>query len=125
MPTAAELDRAEKVHPGRAKVLLDAYVAAGHEYLRLQVEASSEGRSDRAKLWTYRFASVWCGMVLGVSSLGVIAFAVAHNASLAPLAAALTPVAGIAGVFVWGYAPVRPKGDGGSAGVARRPARPS
>ncbi len=112
MPTGAELERAEKAYPGSAKRLLDTYVAAGQAYLQLQVREFEKAESDAAKLWTYRWANIVCGMDLGVSSLGVIAFAVAREASLAPLAAALTPVAGIAGVFVWGYAPVRPKADG-------------
>ena len=53
----------------------------------------------------YRMVSVAAGVFLGTAALGVAAFAVYEHEAVGPLAWVLGPVAGLAGVFVYGYRP--------------------
>ena len=108
MPSAAELKRAEEVHPGSAKTLLDAYLASLSKYedrldkaIAMQDEAQQHAQS-------YRLVSVSAGVFLGTAALGETAYAVHQNMEVGPLGWVLGSVAGLAGVFAYGRRPSLP-----------------
>ena len=70
LPTADALARLDKVHPGTAARLIDAHIGALQTFNQIQRDAAAGRLSDDAKTWTYRYASVFSGMVLGILSLG-------------------------------------------------------
>ena len=103
LPTAAELKRAEDASPGGAARLLDLYCIACQSYERRTDEMYTEHRRHTSHLRQYRYFSVLSGMTLAIGSLGLCAYGVESKANLLPLAAALGPVAGLAGIYIWGY----------------------
>jgi len=54
---------------------------------------------------------VLAGLVLGLAALGDAAYAMHSQVNVGPLGWGLGPVAGLAGVFVWGYGPTRATPD--------------
>lgn len=104
-PTSAELKRAEDAAPGGAKQLFDLYCIALQSYERRMDEIYAESRRNSRHLRLYRYFSVLSGMLLAIASLALCAFGIERQADLLPLAGVLGPVAGLAGVFIWGYRP--------------------
>lgn len=105
LPTSAEMKRSEDAAPGGAKQLFDLYCISLQNYERRMDEASMESRRDARHLRLYRYFSVLSGMLLAISSLGLCAFGIERKADLLLVAGVLGPVAGLAGVFIWGYRP--------------------
>ena len=59
----------------------------------------------------YRYFSVASGCLLALASLGICGFAVHQSVDITPLAFVLGPLAGLAGVFIWGYRPPEKNGE--------------
>ena len=105
VPTANELQRVNEIQPGAAADLIKSYIdsVTRHED-RLDRELTTQLRIQAWAL-IYRYVSVACGSALALCSLGVCAYAIHAKADLVPVAIVLGPVAGLAGIFVWGYRP--------------------
>ena len=104
-PSAAELKPAEDYSSGSGGRLLELYCAALENYERRLDEKIAEERKQAHHLRLYRYVSVLSGTLLAVASLALCAFGIERQTDLLPLAGVLGPVAGLAGVFIWGYRP--------------------
>lgn len=120
IPSAALLKQAEQVAAGSAKLLLEQHVAALAAHERRLDEQLSANLAYFRHVATYRYVSVLSGLLLAVVSLGVITFAIDRGAALTQLAAVLTPIAGLAGVFLWGYRPSGSRAGSGERTSAKR-----
>jgi hypothetical protein len=107
IPSIEALERANLADPGSARRVMEQYYAAyeAHE-ARLDREHEAALRYQ-AHIQRYRYVSVAFGSLLAAMSLGVCAFGIHQKAEILPLAYILGPVAGLAGVFVWGIDPNR------------------
>ncbi len=99
------LDRIESLAPGEGVKWLEIWRREYSDYVEAVQKDAAERVREIQHLRTYRVLTVMSGTFLAAASLAVCAFAIWKGASLAPLAAVLAPIAGIAGVFVWGYRP--------------------
>lgn len=102
-PSPADLKKVETALPGSAKILFDQYRIAVTNYERRVDEDKLHQTRQENHAVFLRYLSIVCGTLLALASLSLSAFAIQRGASLTPLAAVLAPIAGIAGVFLWGY----------------------
>ncbi|MCJ2137021.1 hypothetical protein MKK69_23750 [Methylobacterium sp. J-026] len=100
----------EALVPGSGARFLDAYFRAletdddeRRAQLRTMVADASHAR-------IYRHLCLFLGTALASGTIALGAFAVAQGANVYAIAALVTPIAGLAGVFVWGGQ--RPNGVG-------------
>ena len=105
MPTPSELRKAEEASPGSANLLVYDYLSARDRYFSQQEQEFRERVRQLQRINVFRLASLFCGMVLGLASLSVLTWGVVRGVDPRYLAVGLSPVAGIAGVFLWGYQP--------------------
>lgn len=102
--------------PGQLKAAEDACKGGGTELLRLHSESTEKYyewlKAERAEksqqldhIQRYRYLSIISGEILALASLAVIAYGIHRGSQLTHIAIAISPVAGLAGVFVWGYRP--------------------
>ncbi|NVN80577.1 MULTISPECIES: hypothetical protein [unclassified Vibrio] len=103
------LNELNKLVPEEAAKHLELWRQEYKNYLTAVSNQESEKLIDQRHLRNYRILTVMSGTFLALSSLALCAFAIHEKADLVPLAAVLTPIAGIAGVFVWGYRPNKAK----------------
>lgn len=104
-PTSAELKRAEEASLGGAKQLFELHCVALQNYERRMDEINQESRRHARHLRLYRYFSVLSGLLLSIASLALCAFGIERKANLLPLVGVFGPVAGLAGIFIWGYRP--------------------
>lgn len=102
-PSPDALKKAETALQGSAKALFDLYQTSANNYERRVDEDKLRQTRQENHAVFLRYLSIVCGTLLAFASLSLSAFAIQRGASLVPLAAVLTPIAGIAGVFLWGY----------------------
>jgi hypothetical protein len=95
----------EQALPGSAQKLFDMYRAALQASERRQDDAHLEHFKEQRHLRLYRYFSVLSGVFLAIAALGLCAFGIERQANRYPIAALLTPIAGLAGVFIWNYRP--------------------
>lgn len=97
VPSSSELERLDEAVPGSAQKIFDMYLAALQAYERRRDEAHLEHFKEQRHLRLYRYFSVLSGVFLAVAALGLCAFGIERQANLYPIAALLTPIAGLAG----------------------------
>ncbi len=105
LPTKAELQRAEETHVGGGKALLDLHFETIRNILERQNRESEARIANLRHIQRYRYFSVASGCLLALASLFICGYAVNQRVDIAPFAWVLGPLAGLAGVFVWGYRP--------------------
>ena len=105
LPSSAALKRAEEAAPGGARRLFELHCQAIENHECRVNEEHAEKRRQSNHLRLYRYFSVVCGLTLAIASLALCALAIERKTDLWPLAVVLGPIAGIAGVFLWGYRP--------------------
>jgi uncharacterized membrane protein len=101
----ATLQKLESLVPGEAQRFLELVREEFRCYLDATRKESERQAREQQHLRLYSILSVILGTFLATASLALCAYAIQRGANLAPLAAVLGPVAGIAGVFIWGYQP--------------------
>lgn len=105
IPTKEDLENTEAIVPGSAKLQFELYLKRVDNYEeRLDLQLNSQIQ-DLLYIQYYRFFSILAGTILGIGCLGLCAYAVHHKQSVGSIALVLTPLAGLSGVFVWGYRP--------------------
>jgi hypothetical protein len=105
VPTTAELRRADDFVEGGARKLFDIYCQNVEKYQEREDARLSKELTEQRHLHNYRALSIIAGTGLAMASLLLCGYAIYKEANLLPVAGVLGPVAGIAGVFVWGYRP--------------------
>lgn len=105
VPSLAELEELHKKDPELARRFFDLAVSAMEAEERnnsaLITEAIKTSQGTRA----FRVLCMLCGTGLALLSLALTAYAIYARADLPSIAIILTGVAGVAGVFLWGYRP--------------------
>jgi hypothetical protein len=101
-PDLDKVAELEAIVPGSGARLLDAYFRA--------LETDDEERradlqtmvADASHARIYRHLCLFLGTALASGAIALGAFAVAQGANVYAIAALVTPISGLAGVFVWG-----------------------
>jgi hypothetical protein len=103
----AALQKIDSLATGEAARFLELQRREFELYLETSRLNAEQQALDFQHLRIYRIISIISGTFLATGSLALCAFAVEKGANLVPIAAVLAPIAGIAGVFIWGYQPRR------------------
>ena len=105
LPTKDELGLFEAVEAGTGRKLIQLHfdtVRREQDREDWRLEAQIE-QIRHVRL--YRYFSVASGCVVALLSLGLCAYSIGHDIDFVSLAWILGPLAGLAGVFVWGCRP--------------------
>ena len=117
LPNAEELKRAESYSAGSAALIVASYLAALNQFLKLQRDEHNQAMMAARHVRLYRYVAVIAGVTLAMSSLALCVYAISAKADIRQIAYVLTPVAGLAGVFLWNTRLAAP-------GTAKLPLRP-
>ena len=105
VPSLDELSELHEKDPELARKFFDLAVTAIEAEERNNSALIEESIRNSHGTRGFRVLCVLCGTGLALLSLALTAFAIYVKADLPSLAVILTGVAGIAGVFLWGYRP--------------------
>src|SRR4051794_22904750 len=105
LPSKAELQRAEAAKPGVGKEWIDLYFEVVRSEMQRELQEQLARLSYLRHIQRYRYFSVAAGCTLALASLGICAYGIHEKVDITPLAVVLGPLAGLAGVFIWGYRP--------------------
>lgn len=103
------LNDLKSISPGEGAKCLELWRQEYEHYLEYIRNDANQKIIEQKHLRNYRILTVMSGTFLATASLALCAFAINKSADLLPLAGVLGPIAGIAGVFVWGYRPNKGK----------------
>ena len=101
-PDPAAIAELDALVPGSGSRFLDAYFRAletNDEERRAQLRTMV---ADASHARIYRHLCLFLGTALASGAIALGAFAVAQGANVYAIAALVTPISGLAGVFVWG-----------------------
>jgi hypothetical protein len=105
LPSRNELQLLEDIEPGSGKKRIQLHLYSIKKKIEQKDRELDAKEKHQKHIQKYRYFSVAAGCLLALASLALCAFFVYMNADITPLAYILGPLAGLAGVFIWGYRP--------------------
>jgi hypothetical protein len=100
-----DLERIQSVSPEIAAQYLQSWLEVTKLYEKAAVEQMADDIANSRHKRLYSILSLSLGTFPATISLGVCLYGIHQGTNLLSLAAMIGPVAGLAGVFVWGYRP--------------------
>ncbi|MBR4791801.1 MAG: DUF2335 domain-containing protein [Treponema sp.] len=95
LPPAAELERYEKIYPGFAERLMVRYEKQSDHRMELETKVIESGIKNSARGQVFAF-------LLSAMTIGVGAFLIYRNKDILGIAAVLSALATLLGVFIYG-----------------------
>jgi hypothetical protein len=97
------MEKAEQLFEGSSEIILKAWYEQQSSLSFIKFEELKLNAKKYDSHHKFRQSGLIYGTLLALSALALGAFGIINKAELLSLAALITPIAGLAGVFIWGY----------------------